>query len=101
MVLLCAQAKDVDSGDNAVMKYRIIGGNDDAVFGINEDTGVVTTSKRLNYETQAEYALQVAAFNVRPFQGPQAATMGNPVVNLIVRVQASSFIADPTRRQKN
>ncbi|EEC18238.1 cadherin-repeats domain-containing protein [Ixodes scapularis] len=73
------QAKDVDSGDNAVMKYRIIGGNDDAVFGINEDTGVVTTSKRLNYETQAEYALQVAAFNVRPFQGPQAATMGNPV----------------------
>ncbi|KAG0424080.1 hypothetical protein HPB47_000170 [Ixodes persulcatus] len=81
------QAKDVDSGDNAVMKYRIIGGNDDAVFGMNEDTGVVTTSKRLNYETQAEYALQVAAFNVRPFQGPQAATMGNPVVNLVVRVQ--------------
>lgn len=80
-------AKDADLGDNAVMKYRIIGGNDDGAFSVNEDTGAVTTSKRLNFETQPEYALQVAAFNVKPFQGPNAATMGNPVVNLIVKVQ--------------
>ncbi|XP_037269642.2 protocadherin Fat 3 isoform X1 [Rhipicephalus microplus] len=80
-------AKDADLGDNAVMKYRIIGGNDDSAFAVNEDTGAVSTIKRLNFETQPEYALQVAAFNVKPFQGPNAAIMGNPVVNLIVKVQ--------------
>ncbi|XP_022692572.1 protocadherin Fat 4-like isoform X3 [Varroa jacobsoni] len=81
------EAKDADLGDNAVMKYRIIGGNDEKNFEINEDTGVVYTTKRLNFEAFAEYSLQVAAFNIKPFQGPQAATLGNPVVTLVVKVQ--------------
>ncbi|XP_064457801.1 protocadherin Fat 3-like [Ornithodoros turicata] len=81
------QAKDVDTGDNAVMKYRIIGGNEDEAYAINEDTGTISTTKRLNFETRPEYVLQVAAFNIKPFQGPNAASTGNPVVNLIVKVQ--------------
>lgn len=68
------------------MKYRIIGGNEDKNFEINEDTGVVYTTKRLNFETAAEHSLQVAAFNIKPFQGPQAAALGNPVVTLVVKV---------------
>lgn len=72
------------------MKYRIIGGNDDKNFEINEDTGVVYTTKKLDYETKPEYSLQVASFNIKPFQGPTAATLGNPVVNLVVKVQVSA-----------
>ena len=71
------------------MKYRIIGGNDEKNFEINEDTGVVYTTKKLDYETKPEYSLQVASFNIMPFQGPTAASLGNPVVNLVVKVQVS------------
>lgn len=74
------------------MKYRIIGGNDEKNFEINEDTGVVYTTKRLNFEAFAEYSLQVAAFNIKPFQGPQAATLGNPVVTLVVKVSYSLYL---------
>ncbi|CAL1272163.1 unnamed protein product [Larinioides sclopetarius] len=79
-------AKDDDTGENAVLKYLIVGGNEDKMFQIDEDTGVVTTSDKLNYERQSEYVLHVAARNVKPFQGPQASALANPFVKLVIKV---------------
>lgn len=83
------QAKDDDTSENAALKYLIVGGNEDKMFTINEDTGLVTTADKLNYERQSEYVLHVAARNVKPFQGPQAAALANPFVKLIVKVVVS------------
>lgn len=70
-----------------------MGGNEEKMFTINEDTGVVTTADKLNYERQSDYVLHVAARNVKPFQGPQASALANPFVKLIIKVMVSdSFL---------
>ncbi|GIY34023.1 protocadherin Fat 2 [Caerostris extrusa] len=79
-------AKDDDTGDNAVLKYLIVGGNEEKMFTIDEDNGVVTTAEKLNFERQSEYVLHVAARNVKPFQGPQASALANPFVKLVIKV---------------
>lgn len=80
-------ATDKDSGDNAVIKYLILAGNEDNIFNINPDTGLLTTTQRLNFESKSEYLLHVAARNLRPFQGPNAATIVNPAVQVMVTVR--------------
>lgn len=77
--------KDRDA-ENAIIKYLIIGGNEQGLFNINADTGQLATSARLNYETKREHRLQVAARNVHPFQGPQARTIVNPAVEITIKV---------------
>ncbi|XP_013793137.2 protocadherin-7-like [Limulus polyphemus] len=80
-------AEDKDSGENAEMKYNIIGGNENNAFEIDEDSGIVYTADKLNYEDQSEHKLEIVARNTKPFQGPTAVNLANPVVQLIVRVQ--------------
>lgn len=80
-------AKDIDSGDNGVIKYLILSGNEDNVFSINPDTGMLTTTEKLNYENKHEYLLHVAARNLRPFQGPNATSIVNPAVQVRVNVR--------------
>lgn len=87
---LYLKAKDDDTGENADLKYLIVGGNEEKMFTINEDTGVVTTADKLNYERQSEYVLHVAARNVKPFQGPQASALANPFIKLIIKVTVSN-----------
>lgn len=69
-----------------MLKYLIVGGNEDKMFTIDEDKGVVTTADKLNFERQSEYVLHVAARNVKPFQGPQASALANPFVKLVIQV---------------
>ncbi|XP_023213769.1 protocadherin Fat 4-like, partial [Centruroides sculpturatus] len=80
-------AYDRDDGSNAIIKYNIVGGNEEKLFDIDEDTGVVFSVEKLNFERQTEYALHIAARNVLPFQGPKASKLANPFVRLIIKVQ--------------
>ncbi|XP_053211715.1 protocadherin Fat 4-like isoform X1 [Panonychus citri] len=80
-------ASDKDYGDNAVIKYLILAGNEDKSFAINPDTGLISTTEKLNYERKTEHILHVAARNLRPFQGPQAASIVNPAVQVTIRVK--------------
>lgn len=81
------KAKDLDVGDNSVIKYLILAGNEDKIFNINTDTGLITTSDKLDYEQKSQYKLFVAARNLRPFQGPNAANIVNPSVEVIINVK--------------
>ncbi|XP_076330075.1 protocadherin Fat 4-like [Tachypleus tridentatus] len=80
-------ASDKDEGENAVIKYTIVRGNDHHVFEMDEDTGVLFTTRKLDYEEQPQYTLHLIARNPRIFQGPKVSTIANPVVTLIVKVQ--------------
>ena len=44
-------ADDEDSGDNGLVKYSIVSGNDDDRFGIDETSGWITTTDKLDHET--------------------------------------------------
>lgn len=81
------KAQDLDTGDNAVIKYLILAGNEDKAFNINTDTGLITTSEKLDFERKSEYKLFVAARNLRPFQGPNAADIINPSVEVVIKVK--------------
>lgn len=81
------KAHDKDRDENSIIKYLIIGGNEQQLFNINADTGQISTAGRLNYESKREHRLQVAARNVKPFQGPLARTIVNPAVEISIKVQ--------------
>ncbi|KAJ8014075.1 hypothetical protein DPEC_G00036490 [Dallia pectoralis] len=53
------QARDADSGRNALLTYNITAGNRDGVFYINETTGVVQVNRPLDREWVAEYILTI------------------------------------------
>lgn len=80
-------ARDIDAGDNAVIKYLILAGNEDNLFSINPDTGMLSTTDKLNYETKADYLLHVAARNLRPFAGPNATFIVNPAVQVAIKIR--------------
>lgn len=80
-------AHDADAADNAVIKYLILAGNEDNAFSINPDTGLLTTADKLNYESKSEYLLHIAARNLRPFQGPNASSIVNPAVQIMINVR--------------
>jgi Mg2+/citrate symporter len=60
MLLFKLFANDND-GDYNVITYTIISGNHDNNFTINSTTGVITTVKPLDRETQAQFVLTVRA----------------------------------------
>jgi hypothetical protein len=45
-------AVDADAGDNAAIKYSIIGGNKASVFNINSETGDIYLQQSLDREVQ-------------------------------------------------
>ncbi|XP_019902910.3 cadherin-23 isoform X4 [Esox lucius] len=53
------QARDADSGRNALLTYNITAGNRDGAFYINETTGVVQVNRPLDREWVAEYILTI------------------------------------------
>ncbi|KAF5307382.1 hypothetical protein FQR65_LT07099 [Abscondita terminalis] len=53
------QATDKDEDPSQRISYQIISGNAEASFAINSSTGLITTSRRLNREVQAEHILEV------------------------------------------
>ncbi|XP_033127144.1 protocadherin Fat 4-like [Anneissia japonica] len=56
-------ATDADDGSNAELEYSIVedGGFGEDVFQINSETGVISLTEKLDYETRAYYALTVQA----------------------------------------
>ena len=62
-------AVDQDEGENAVIEYAIIDGNDNRVFGISrgeDNQGVLTIEKRLDREEIGVYLLTIKCF--RPYE---------------------------------
>ncbi|XP_062126234.1 cadherin-87A [Drosophila sulfurigaster albostrigata] len=76
------QATDLDTGKNAELRYRIQQGSFDD-FGIDERTGEVFVSRKLDYDRRNTYRLQV-----------QAADLGTPsltgTATLTINVQNSN-----------
>lgn len=52
---------DADEGLNGDVFYRIVGGNDDGRFDIDEATGQITLASSLDRETNSKYILKVIA----------------------------------------
>ncbi|KAJ7336037.1 hypothetical protein OS493_013412 [Desmophyllum pertusum] len=50
---------------NYKLKYSIVEGDDDNCFKINKDTGVITTTKKLDREARASYRLTVLGQNAQ------------------------------------
>uniref|UniRef100_A0A4W5Q4X2 Cadherin-23 n=1 Tax=Hucho hucho TaxID=62062 RepID=A0A4W5Q4X2_9TELE len=53
------QARDMDSGRNALLTYNITTGNHDGAFYINDTTGVVQVNRPLDRERVGEYRLTI------------------------------------------
>ncbi|XP_053317380.1 protocadherin Fat 4 [Spea bombifrons] len=66
-------ATDSDSGDNADVHYSITGTNNHGTFSISPNTGSIFLAKKLDFETQALFKLNITAKdNGRP---PRSSTM--------------------------
>uniref|UniRef100_A0A8D2JBT4 FAT atypical cadherin 4 n=1 Tax=Varanus komodoensis TaxID=61221 RepID=A0A8D2JBT4_VARKO len=66
-------ATDSDSGDNADLHYSITGTNNHGTFSIGANTGSIFLAKKLDFETQSMYKLNITAKDKgRP---PQSSTM--------------------------
>ncbi|XP_012862492.1 protocadherin Fat 4 [Echinops telfairi] len=54
-------ATDSDSGDNADLQYSISGTNNHGTFSISPNTGSIFLAKKLDFETQSLYKLNITA----------------------------------------
>ena len=54
-------ATDADIGNNALLSYDIVSGNNDRVFAIAKETGIISLAKKLNFKIQERYILTVKA----------------------------------------
>lgn len=60
-VIAHIKATDADKGNNAAIRYSIVGGNPKSEFAIDSMSGEVTLTKPLDYETMKSYRLVVRA----------------------------------------
>ena len=60
-VVTTVTAKDIDAGNNGLVRYTIDQGNAGGYFGINDTSGVITLLKQLDYERKRKYQLRVEA----------------------------------------
>ncbi|KAL1116918.1 hypothetical protein AAG570_005387, partial [Ranatra chinensis] len=60
-VIATVRATDADSGQNAALRYAIIGGNTQGQFAIDSQNGEITLVKPLDYETTRSYRLVIRA----------------------------------------
>lgn len=59
-VVLSTNAQDLDSGDNGLVNYAIVSGDDNEDFGV-ADNGTLYTRRLLDRETKAIYNLVIEA----------------------------------------
>ncbi|CAL4103549.1 unnamed protein product [Meganyctiphanes norvegica] len=59
--IIQVSAIDEDDGDNALITYDITSGNDQEVFALDSETGVVTLRESLDYDITSEYRFIVRA----------------------------------------
>ncbi|XP_073778503.1 protocadherin Fat 4 isoform X2 [Danio rerio] len=58
---LSARDKDKDKQMNGLITYNISSGNDDGLFSVHSQTGVLSLAKTLDYETKQKHELRVSA----------------------------------------
>lgn len=58
-----ARANDADKGLFGLLNYSIPSGDDEDMFDIDSDTGVVTTKIVFDFETRREYKFDIRAFD--------------------------------------
>ncbi|EDO33359.1 predicted protein, partial [Nematostella vectensis] len=77
-------ASDLDSSLNGKVLFSILGGNSDGKFVIDQNTGVVTTNKSLDYEDVTEYTLVIQATDCGdpPLNSSQPGMLHVSVVNI-------------------
>ncbi|XP_048189325.1 protocadherin Fat 4 [Perognathus longimembris pacificus] len=76
-------ATDSDSGDNADLHYSITGTNNHGTFSISPNTGSIFLAKKLDFETQSLYKLNITAQDRgRP---PRSSTM-----SVVIQVRDSN-----------
>lgn len=66
------KATDIDSGQNAVIRYKIVGGDGRDVFAVNAENGVIVSRKSFDYEEKNLYILRVMAVNPDSIQSSSA-----------------------------
>ena len=87
------QATDADLGDNSLIRYSLIGGDQD-VFSMNEMTGSLSMLNPVDLEDSSaspSYNLTILAYNIVPYEGPEQARLTNAtsavIVNIIVSIE--------------
>lgn len=60
-VIVTVAASDKDEGPNGAIVYEIMGGNEQAKFAIERNTGAVRINKELDYDSTKEYQLRISA----------------------------------------
>ncbi|NXA04377.1 CELR3 protein, partial [Sapayoa aenigma] len=66
MALLTLSAADLDAGDNALVKYRVVSQQPPTaapVFHVNPTTGQLSLSQQLDYETIKQFEVEVEAYD--------------------------------------
>ncbi|MCL4137791.1 UNVERIFIED_CONTAM: hypothetical protein GTU68_008333, partial [Idotea baltica] len=71
-------ATDIDSAQNAVIQFSIVGGDGKSLFSIHPRTGIVKSRRVFDYEEQNHYILNVVASN------PDSKQMSSAKVNVFV-----------------
>ena len=61
--ILLVSATDADSGTNGAVTYQIVAGNQEGVFSIDPDTGMLSLVSSLDFERQSLYNISVSASN--------------------------------------
>ncbi|RXG69291.1 Cadherin-related tumor suppressor [Armadillidium vulgare] len=56
-------ASDIDSAQNAVIQFSVVGGDGKMYFSINSKTGLIKSRKIFDYEQKNKYTLNVVASN--------------------------------------
>ena len=56
-------ASDADTGENAVVSYAIVSGNDNGLFELDSENGTLILIGRLDFESQEMYSLTLTATN--------------------------------------
>lgn len=86
MIRVLATSKD--TGINAIVKYSLIGGNDQRRFDINNETGSITISDKLDYERAKDYFLTI-----------QAVDLGEPPLSNLATLNISVIDSNDNRPQ--
>ncbi|XP_060555146.1 cadherin EGF LAG seven-pass G-type receptor 2-like isoform X2 [Ruditapes philippinarum] len=66
MQVIRVTANDADTGQNARLTYEIISGDNNQVFSIERETGMITLGKTLDYTLQNKYILTVRSSDSGP-----------------------------------
>ena len=61
--ILQIQASDDDSGINAIVTYEVLAGNQQNIFRMNSQSGLITLENVVDFEQESEYTLTVSAAN--------------------------------------